>query len=175
MSKILFRGDGIPKKLPQILNLEEFGRILRHTNKNHHKLAFKLGFLCGLRVSEIVKLTPADVDRGRGELFIRNAKGGRDRYVPIPPPLTRNLRHLPIGCGVRALEIAFKKAVARAKVNKDVHFHSLRHSAATYYLQKGMDIKKVQRLLGHSSLSITSIYLHTDSGELKKSVEEIWK
>ena len=59
------------RRLPTVLTFEEFKEILNKTTNKRHKLAFKLGFLCGLRVSEIVKLKPEDIDTGRGLLFVR--------------------------------------------------------------------------------------------------------
>lgn len=163
------------RRLPVVLNYEEFLEIIKHTRKEHHKLAFKLGFLCGLRVSEIVKLKPEDVDYGRRLLFIRQGKGGKDRYVPFPIHFAKNLKGLPIKCGVRALEIAFKNISKRAGINKDVHFHTLRHSCATNYLSKGMNIVQVQQLLGHSQLNTTTIYLHVSPDDVKNKMDEIWK
>ena len=71
-------------KLPTILSEENFTKLLQKTTKPHHRIAFKLGFLCGLRISEIINLTPKDFDRGRKLIFVRQGKGGKDRYVPYP-------------------------------------------------------------------------------------------
>jgi integrase len=162
------------RRLPAVLSLDEFMKVLNATYKPHHKLAFKLGFLCGLRVSEVVKLKPEDVDYDRRLLFIRQAKGGKDRYVPFPSKLSRGLKKLPIKCGIRALEIAFRGACKRADITKDAHFHTLRHSAATYYLDKGMNIVQVQQLLGHSRIDTTTIYLHISPKQVKDSMDNIW-
>lgn len=166
----------LPKKLPVVINLEEFNKLLADVKKSWHRLAFKLGFLCCLRVSEVVKLLPSDVDEGRKMLFIRDAKGGKDRYVPIPKPIyIKELRdNLPLKCGVRALEIAFKKD-GKESLGKDLHFHTLRHSGATYYLSQGMNIREVQNLLGHSRLDTTMIYTHVSPDDIKHKMDEIWK
>lgn len=163
------------RRLPTVINYEEFNRILKATSYKHHRLAFKLGFLCCLRISEVVKLQQGDVDRSRGMLFIRQAKGSKDRYVPIAPPLVKDLSALPIKCGVRALQLAIKKKAKEAGVLKDIHFHTLRHSGATHYLNHGMDLRRIQRLLGHSRLDTTGIYTHVNPEDLKKDMEEIWK
>lgn len=163
------------KRLPVIINKEEFNDILKQTKKPHHRLAFKLGFLCGLRISEIAKLNKNDVDRSRGMLFIRQSKGKKDRYVPIPSPLRKDLKHIPIKCGVRSLRAAFDDKVFKAKIEKNITFHTLRHSCASYYLSKGMDIKQVQQLLGHSRITTTEIYLHTNPEAIKSKMEEIWQ
>jgi len=163
------------RKLPTVMSIDEFTLLLKNTGKPHHRIAFKLGFLCGLRVSEIVKLKPEDVDQGRKMLFIRQGKGNKDRYVPYPKQLTRELNKLPIGCGVRALEIAFKRAWAKTGVHKNLHFHHLRHSCATYYLDKGMPITHVQQLLGHSRIDTTMIYTHVSPENVASKMEEIWR
>lgn len=163
------------RKLPTVMSLEEFNQLLKVTKEKHHRLSFKLGFLCGLRVSEIVNLQPNDVDRGRRMLFIRQGKGNKDRYVPYPSPLNRDLNKLPIPCGIRALQIAFKRSLARSGITKDLHFHHLRHSAATYYLDRGMDVTYVQQLLGHSRIDTTMIYTHVSPESVQNKMEEIWR
>jgi len=162
------------RKLPTVLTKDEVFKIIKHTYKARHKLAFKLGFLCGLRVSEIVNLRPEDVDYNRRLLFIRQGKGNKDRYVPFPAKFSKNLKNLPVGCGIRSLQRAFKSAATRAKIQKDVHFHTLRHSAATHYLENGMNIVQVQQLLGHSRIDTTTIYLHVSPSHVKKSMDNIW-
>jgi integrase/recombinase XerD len=164
-----------PRKLPVVLNEEEFLAVLKNAKTKSHKLAYKLGFLCGLRVSEIVKLQPSDVDHGRRMLFIRQGKGGKDRFVPFPERLSKELGGLPVGVGKRALEIAFKKSVKKAGIMKDLHFHNLRHSSATYYLSRGMNIVQVQQLLGHSRIDTTTIYLSVSPDNVKNAMDEIWK
>jgi integrase/recombinase XerD len=162
------------RRLPVVLSLEEFTKIMEVTKNQQHKLAFSLGFLCGLRISEVIKLKPDDIDYDRRLMFIREAKGGKDRYVPIPEQFTKRLKLLPIKIGIRALQFAFKRNVKKAGITKDVHFHTLRHSCATYYLSKGMNIVQVQQLLGHSNISTTTIYLHVSPDNVRESMDNIW-
>ena len=82
---------------------------------------------------------------------------------------------MPIGCGIRALQKAFKRALKKTNITKDAHFHTLRHSAATHYLSKGMNIRQVQMLLGHSRIDTTTIYLHVNPEDVKNKMEEIWE
>jgi integrase/recombinase XerD len=163
-----------PRKLPIALNYDEFLKILDATKHSRHKLAFKLSFLCGLRVSEIVKLKQENIDYGRRLLFIQQSKGKKDRYVPFPEKFAKDLKQVPLEMGARALEIAFKKALQKAEITKDAHFHTLRHSSATYYLSNGMNIVQVQQLLGHSRLDTTSIYLHVSPDNVKNEMDRIW-
>jgi len=160
------------RKLPETITEEEFLKLLKAVKKKHHKLAFILGFYGCMRVSEIVNLKPEDVDRGQRLIRIKQAKGKKDRNIPIPPQAVRGLSLLPIKCGVRALEIAFKN-YSRKVLKKDLHFHTLRHSGATYYLnKKKWDIRHVQQLLGHSKLSTTAIYTHVSPSLL---IDKMWE
>lgn len=162
------------KRLPEVINEQDFYKLIKACTNEKHKLAFSLSFFCGLRVSEVTKLKPMDVDLGRGTLFIRQAKGDKDRYVVIPSPLRKGLKHLPIGLGARALQIAINKLTLEV-LGKKHHFHTLRHSSATHYLSKGMNIRQVQQLLGHSRLDTTMLYTHVSLDDMKAKMEEIWK
>lgn len=162
------------RKLPTIITLEEFNKLLEHTRKPEHKLAFKLGFLCGLRISEVLKLEKKDIEKSRGYLFIRQAKGKKDRYVPIAKPLARDLKHIPIKIKRRALQHAVSK-ISEESINKKIHFHTLRHSGATYYLNQGMNLREIQQLLGHSRIDTTTIYTHISPDDLQNKFKELWK
>lgn len=167
------------QRLPQTLSEEEFGKIIKAAYKEEHKIAFQLGFFCGLRVSEVVKLREEHIDKTRQQLFIKEGKGSKDRYVPYPKRLSSRLKYIPLNfsntrSGIRSLQIAFKKAKKRAGITKDVKFHSLRHSCATLWIRKGKSVKHVQQLLGHTNLSTTSIYLHVTPEDLKKEMDDIW-
>lgn len=163
----------MPRKLPEVITKEDFTKIIRATKKPHHKLAFCLGFYCGLRISEVINLKPEDVDKGRGMLFIRQGKGKKDRYVPYPKHLTKGFKHLPIKCGVRALQQATERISTIS--GKRIHFHTFRHGAATLYLEQGMNIREIQQLLGHSRLDTTQIYTHVSPQKVKEKMDEIWE
>jgi len=149
------------RKLPETITEKELMDILKVTKKNHHKLAFILGFYEGMRVSEIINLKPENIDYGQRLIRIKQAKGNKDRNIPIMPETIKKLKGLPIKCGVRALEMAFKTACKKAGINRDLHFHSLRHSGATHLLSvKKWDIRQIQQFLGHEKLDTTQIYTH---------------
>ena len=160
-------------KLPVVITATDFAQILKYTKKPKHRLAFKLAMLCGLRVSEVVNLKSEDIDFERNYIFVRAGKGEKDRYIPIPKPLLKDLKNLPVNLKVRALEYAIKR-IAKKAINKDIHFHTLRHSAATFWLSQGMDIRQIQVLLGHSSLNTTMIYTHVSMEAVEKKFEEIY-
>ena len=165
----------MPRKLPVVLTKEEVEKIIESAYKEHHKTAFKLSFLCGLRISEVINLKKEDIDTNRRMLFIRQAKGRKDRYVPYPKGLNKSFKNIPLKCGIRALQLAFKEAVKRSGIKKDVHFHTLRHSSATFYLNKGMNLRAVQNFLGHSNLNTTQIYTHVNPEDVKNSMDKIWE
>ncbi len=158
-------------KIPDTITEEEFLKIIRATKQKHHKIAFILGFYGAMRISEIIKLQPEDVDRGQRIIRIKQAKGNKDRNIPIPPQAVKGLSHLPIKCGVRALEIAIKN-YGKKCLKKDIHFHTLRHSGATYWLnKKKWSTRAVQQLLGHSKITTTEIYTHVTPQVL---IDKMW-
>lgn len=161
-----------PKKIPETMSEDDVITILNVVKKPHHKLAIALGFYQAMRVSEVVKLKPEDIDYGQKIIRIKDAKGKKDRNIPIAPQVQRGLKNnLPIKCGIRALEIMFKK-ISKKVLNRDLHFHSLRHSGATYYLnEKKWDSRQVQVFLGHNSLQTTQIYCHVRPQDL---VDLMW-
>jgi integrase len=158
-------------KIPETITEEELIKILEATKKPHHKFAFALGFYEAMRISEIVKLNPEDIDKQTKLIHIREAKGHKDRMIPISPEIIKGLKHIPIKCGIRALEIKFK-IIAKQTLNKDLHFHCLRHSGITHYLvKKKWSSLEVQRLAGHSRITTTELYSHIRPEDL---VNRMW-
>lgn len=159
-------------EIPYTITEQEFVRLIRAVKKKHHRIAFILGFYGAMRVSEIVKLQPENVDRGQKIIRIKQAKGSKDRNIPLPPEAVRGLSYLPINCGVRALEIAIKN-YGNKVLKKDIHFHTLRHSGATHYLnKKKWSTRQVQQLLGHSKIQTTEIYTHVTPQVL---IDKMWE
>lgn len=158
------------KKIPETISEQEFLDKLKDVKKKHIKLAFMLGFYQCMRVSEVVKLNLVDIDTSRGFVHIRQAKGGKDRQVPLMPPMSRIIKHLPVGIGPRALQKQIKKYWPR------LHFHCLRHSGATMYLnEKGVDVRIIQVLLGHSRLDTTQIYTKVTPKNLSEVFNKVWE
>jgi integrase len=167
-----------PKKLPVAIDEAEFYELIRKTKKKHHKIAFLLGFGSGLRVSEIIKLEPRDINFNEGKILIRQAKGGKDRFVPLPKGLKPNhLEYIPLKCGVRALEIAFRRTAKRSgllKIKPTAHFHSLRHGFASNSVKKGIPIHHIRTMMGHTNISTTNVYLEMNPTEALKAYEELF-
>ncbi len=148
-----------------------------------HRLLLKLCYGMGLRVSEIAKLKISHIDSKRMQVLVNQAKGKKDRYVNLPESVLEELRtyyleykpkeflfegHYGTQYSVRSVQAVFKNAMKKAKINKKVGVHSLRHSYATHLIEQGTDIRFVQELLGHKDIKTTMIYTSlTDQAKRK--------
>ncbi|BDX37845.1 integrase [Tenuifilaceae bacterium CYCD] len=172
-------------KLPNVLSKAEVARVLTHTTNIKHKTMLSLIYACGLRRSELLNLKPNDVDSKRHLLHIRNAKGRKDRIVPISNKTIEMLRtyyksYLPTDWlfeganrgeqySANSLQSVFKQSLERSGVRMNATLHWLRHSYATHLLESGTDLRYIQELLGHHSSKTTEIYTHVT----EKSIEKI--
>jgi integrase/recombinase XerD len=145
---------------------------LENVKDPRDKLAYSLGFYECMRVSEVVNLKPEEIDTNLKLIWIKQGKGSKDRKIPIAPEVWKGLKYLPINKGIRALQVSFKK-IAKKVLNKDLHFHSLRHSGVTHYITvKRWDTQIVQRFAGHSRIDTTLIYTHIVPENLVKIMWE---
>jgi integrase len=171
------------KRIYEGLKEEEFIALLEHTNKEDHKVAFILGYGSGLRISEMLSLKPEDVDLKSNKMFIRQAKGSKDRIVNAPRWLReKHLKLLPLKMKSRALEKAFIRASYKAGINRIIgyrsnkapinrfHIHSLRNSFATRALESGVPPNQVQLLMGHESLQTTTRYTKSNPTDAIQSI-----
>jgi site-specific recombinase XerD len=165
-----------PKKLPFVLGRDEVARLLACTSFLKHRALFLTTYSAGLRVSEVVRLRPADIDSGRMLIRVEQGKGSKDRLTLLSPHLLEELRdywrrtrpgeYLFPGRDGRSplratgVKEAFAKAKRRAKIDKPGGIHMLRHCFATHLLEAGVDLHTLQRLLGHNSIRSTTRYLH---------------
>jgi integrase/recombinase XerD len=166
-----------PSKLPHVLSRDEAARLLASTSFLKHRALFLTTYSAGLRVSEVVRLRPTDIDSSRMLIRVEQGKGAKDRQTLLSPQLLEELRDywrrvqpgplflFPGRDGrspVRATGVkeAFVKAKRRAKIGKPGGIHMLRHSFATHLLEAGVDLHTLQRLLGHNSIRSTTRYLH---------------
>ena len=170
------------RRLPVVLNQQEVLRLLEAVENLKHRAILMTLYAAGLRVSEVVKLRPSDVDSQRMMLRVYRGKGGKDRYVMLSHRLLGVLREywkierpvhwlFPGQNPERSLTRAavhkfFKKAVRKAGIIKPITVHGIRHSFATQLLESGVDIRRIQLLLGHRSLRSTQIYTHVARNDL---------
>ncbi len=158
------------RKIPDTLIEKEIQQLIKAAKLRHHKVALILGFYQAMRVSEVVKLQPENIDIGRKLIMIKESKGMKDRNIPIAPEAKTALKYLPMPCGVRALEQMVKR-LGKQVLAKDVHFHTLRHSGATHYLnEKKWNLRQVQVFLGHSSIQTTQVYTHINPEDLMSAM-----
>ena len=164
------------KKLPVVLSQEEVEKILLSVDNIKHKAILMLTYSAGLRVSEIVNLKSKDIDSKRMLIYIKMAKGRKDRYVMLSESILQILRdywkeYRPVEwlfpgqdkekhITTRTVEKIFSNACEKAKILKPVSIHSLRHSFATHLLENGTDLRYIQELLGHKNIKTTEIYTH---------------
>ncbi len=225
-------GDGIAPtrskrriNLPTVLTKEEVARVFENM-KDTHALMAKLLYGCGLRLMECLRLRVKDVDFGQSQIFIRDAKGGKDRIVILPDSLREELEKqidyvialhredLENGFGEvyipdalcrkyenasreigwqyvfpakklskdprsgkmmrhhiieSTLQKAVKRAVTKAGIYKKASCHTLRHSFATHLLENGVNIRIVQKLMGHNDVKTTEVYTHV----MKKDINSV--
>lgn len=173
----------VPKKdkhLPEVLTKEEVKKLIDSSETRKSKLILSLLYSSGLRVSEVVKLKPGDIDFGQNIGWAREGKGSKDRMFILSESLSKELGEYnkkrdgtylfseenPLT--TRNIQKIVKLARHKAQINKKVTPHTLRHSFATHLLEAGTDIRIIQTLLGHASLSTTQLYTHVSSEQLKK-------
>jgi integrase/recombinase XerD len=176
-----------PRKLPVVLSVAEVGRLLGAVRNLKHRTVLETMYAAGPRVSEALNLRISDIDSERMALRIEQGKGRKDRYVTLSPTLLGKLREYwkvyqppdflfpgksperPLSLG--AIQRAVLKARKVAGIKKPASTHTLRHSFATHLLERGVDLRTIQILLGHASLSTTSIYLHVATRRLRETGE----
>jgi len=170
------------KSLPKVYTLQETARILTAPKNEKHRLILQLAYGCGLRLSEIIHLKPADIAWDNHLLWVRHGKGAKDRRVMLSPriiePLKQYLAARPQNryvfegtesghsVSARTVEKIYENACQTAKVIRKGGIHTLRHSFATHLHEQGTDIRYIQVLLGHANVKTTEIYTHVSNREI---------
>jgi len=171
-------------KLPAVLTVEEVQRIISGIHSEQNRTCLWAIYSLGLRLSEGLSLEVGDIDAARSLVHIHRGKGSVDRYVPLPPSTLetlrrywathRNPRLLFPACGrgrkhgasatepvpKSTIQGALRRVVAELGIKKHVSVHTLRHSYATHLLEAGVNLRLIQKYLGHKTLKTTTIYLH---------------
>jgi integrase/recombinase XerD len=169
------------KKLPIVLSPAELAAFFAAIPNLKHRTALQTMYGAGLRLSEALGLRVSDVDGERGMLRIAQGKGKKDRYVPLSTTLVHLLRvywkaYKPTTwlfpgktperrLSPTSIQKVCKPAALTARLSKPVRTHTMRHCFATHLLEAGVDLRTIQLLLGHGSLSTTAIYLHVAGTE----------
>ena len=176
-NKVDFQRPRIEKKLPKVIEKKLSSSIYKSIPNIKHKCIIGLGLGFGLRVSEVINLKPEHIDSKRMIINIINAKGRKDRIVPLSEDFLKELRKCYIQ--YKPKEFLFNSQnglqysptscnqIVKKHFGDQYHFHTLRHSFATHLLESGVDIEIISKLLGHNCIKTTQIYLHISTDHLK--------
>ena len=182
----------MPRTVPVVLSTQEAAALIAAARNIKHQAALSVAYGSGLRASEVCRLKVGDVDSQRMALRVEQGKGAKDRYAMLSPVVLQRLRAwwrighaqgkiFPNGwlfpgldpmdpLTARQLNRAVHDAAAAAGIAKRVTTHTLRHSFATHLLERKVDIRVIQVLLGHKKLETTSIYAHVATDLLREVI-----
>ena len=176
--KVSFKRPKSEKKLPRVIDGEFIKEKLSKIENIKHKGILSLTYSVGLRVSEIVNLKIEDIDSKRMLIHIKNAKGRKDRLVPLSQNVLNLLReyykqfkpneYLFNGQNSNKYSIQSCQRLYKIYIDKNSSIHTLRHSSFTNLLESGTDIRIIQKIAGHNSSKTTEIYTHVSNGLLSK-------
>lgn len=170
------------KSLPEVISKEEVNLLLENTENIKHKCIISLLYSAGLRRNELINLKITDIDSYRMLIRVNQAKGGKDRVSLLANQALKDLRDYykiyrpknwlfegPLGkqyspSSVRSI---LQMAKEKAGITRNITPHMLRHSFATHLLESGIDLRRIQILLGHSSSKTTEIYTHVANNSFK--------
>ena len=178
-----------PQKIPLVMSPDETRRLLAVADNIKVRTMLSLGYGCGLRAGEVVRLKVKHIDSAQKIIRVEQAKGRKDRNVMLSPEMLDLLRQwwkarpprdnagTPVEerwlfpgrmrgqpMTTRQLNRLFHETAEAAGIRKSVTLHALRHSFATHLLERGTDIRIIQALLGHHKLDTTARYTHVATG-----------
>jgi len=178
-------------RLPTILEPEEAVRLIKQPDKRYitglrNKAMLSVMLNMGLRLNEVVNLKPGDINLTKGKLKVVQGKGSKDRLLGIPEATVyllgqwRNVRprsdyFFSTIKGTKIMDRYVQNMVHRyaqkAGIEKSVYPHALRHTYATEYYRRTRDIETLKRILGHSSISTTTIYINLANVEVENGMK----
>lgn len=172
------------KKLPIVLSVDEIQKMFDVCKNKKHKVILALLYSCSLRVSELINLKWEHIDRSRMVINIIQAKGKKDRQVPLNDKLIILLEdyykeykskeyvlngQFSLKYSDRSVgEVVKHLALLAGIENKRVYTHLMRHTSATHMVEAGTDLNLIQRLLGHANVKTTAIYTHISHSLISK-------
>ncbi|QQV91403.1 integrase [Polaribacter phage Leef_1] len=171
--------------IPNILSEIEMQQVIRSITNLKHEAIIQLIYSCALRVGECINLKVTDIDKTKNIIKIVNGKGGKDAYIPIPAA-TKNLLRVYYQkykpklflfegqsspkYSASSIRKVLNNALNEANIRKKIRVHDLRHSRATHWLDNGMDIKFIQKILRHKKSETTDRYLHLATESLERAM-----
>lgn len=176
--KVSFKRPRSEKKLPKVIEGDFIKEQLSKIKNLKHKAILTLTYSVGLRVSEIVNLRISDIDPKRMLIHIKNAKGRKDRIVPLSQTVLELLREyfkeyrpkefLFNGQNSLQYSIGSCQKIYKKYIDNTSSIHTLRHSSFTNLLESGTDLRIIQKIAGHSSSKTTEIYTHVSNNIISK-------
>lgn len=177
-NKVSFKRPKKEKKLPRVIDGELIKNRLSKINNLKHKAILTLTYSVGLRVSELVNIKIEDIDSNRMLIYIKNAKGRKDRVVPLSEFVLELLRdywkeykpktYLFNGQNSHQYSMGSCQKIYKKYIDQNSSIHTLRHSSFTNLLEGGADLRVIQKIAGHSSSKTTEIYTHVSNQMLNK-------
>lgn len=173
----------IPKRVPVILTRDEVKKLIDSAGSYKSKVMIQFLYSSGLRLSELINLKVNDLEIKEKIGWVRRGKGSKDRMFILSDMIIKELEKYMLTLepdekylfpgekghvSARNVQKIVDNATERAGLKKKVHPHMLRHCFATHLLDAGVDIRKIQELLGHANLQTTQIYTSISKEELKK-------
>ena len=173
-----------PRILPEVLSKHEVQKIISASENIKHRVILMTAYSAGLRVSEVSKLKINHIDSEQMVIRVEQAKGMKDRYSLLSKKLLEELRtywkvyrpkswlffskdrNTPMS--IATMQKIYRRAKKKSGVTKGQGIHTLRHCFATHLLEAGYDVRRIQILMGHRSLSTTTVYLHVSRAGLAK-------
>ena len=177
-NKVSFKRPRTEKKLPRVIDGDFIKTQLSKVSNLKHKTILTLTYSVGLRVSEIINIKIEDIDSKRMLIHIKNAKGKKDRIVPLSQTVLELLReyfkiykpkeYLFNGQNSLQYSTGSCQKIYKKYIDKNSSIHTLRHSSFTNLLESGTDLRIIQKIAGHSSSKTTEIYTHVSNKMLNK-------
>jgi site-specific recombinase XerD len=172
--------------IPNILSEIEVYQVISTIKNLKHEAIIQLIYSCALRIGECINLKVSDIDKTKNIIKIAKGKGNRDAYIPIPKE-TKNLLRIYYQeykpkiflfegqttpkYSASSIRKILKTALSNSKIVKQIRVHDLRHSRATHWIENGMDIKFIQKILRHKKAETTDRYLHLTTLSLERAME----
>jgi len=179
------------KKIPEVLTKDEVKAIIKSTKRGRNRLLVEFMYSSGVRVGEVVKMRVVSLNLKEKIAVVRGGKGNKDRPIILSKNWVKSIKKYlekkkiktdvvfskknGKTISVDTIQRIIKNAAKKAQIQKHVTPHTLRHSFATHLLDAGVNIRKIQELLGHESLNTTQLYTHTSIEQLKKVVSPLDK
>jgi len=177
-NKVSFKRPKKENNLPQIIDKDLLLKSISNIKNLKHKSIISIAYSVGLRVSEVINLKMDDINSDRMIINIRQAKGKKDRILPLSQNILNLLREyykqykpeVYLFNGQNSLQYSANSCnkIVKKYIGEDYHFHLLRHSSFTHLLENGTDLRIIQKLAGHKSSKTTEIYTHVSTKLLQK-------